>query len=202
MATDRDRLTTFFYYLISVTSRLGGVPTDALRNMIDSDEPLPTDTEDDARLACEMASTLSSEFTRLWAALGDVSPPPGPAAPVGVHATLRAAAEMLTRVRRSPGTQTEFDLESMIDRCNLAAMGVAYDGDPAPTPRDVLAGLGWRCVETEAIAGKAHELWSKAGADDAVRLTAWVSSAGVEADSDALLSPTELRAFAAHAESL
>ncbi len=71
-----------------------------------------------------------------------------------------------------------------------------------PDPRDAIASLGWRCVETDVIDGKTHELWSKPSPDDSIQLTAGVSQDGVVGDSDTVLSPTELRAFAALAEAL
>jgi hypothetical protein len=247
MATDHDRLTTFFYLLTRGTDRRDGVSWGHVTRVIDDCLSM------EAAIASDVAEALAREMARRLLGHGGQSSaqagvyPPELSAIVrpwmdenhiavrdierayhlglaigendakagsGSHdltsrQTLRDVADLLASVRAEltadsiPMLNINLrTVDAMIDRCNLAVMGVAYDGNPAPTPRGVLAGLGWRCVETEAIAGKAHELWSKAGADAAVRLTAWVSSAGVEADSDALLSPTELRAFAAHAESL
>jgi hypothetical protein len=422
MATDHDRLTTFFYLLTRGTDRRDGISWGHVTRVIDDclnmEAAIANDVAEgrclvgDPVFASNGAEALAREMARRL--LGPVQ---RGATDSLRCAALRDAAEMLTRVRRSPGTQTEIDLESMIDRCNLAAMGVAYDGEspstiqacrymladacggalnsdsgdahnadawdlarycehirdeqiaivsqlgeifgddaehlgqpygdsfaavqaalgqmrrvadddePAaaliangwadlghgwyhsedgtaasmlqgtvrvtggrdmtgaelralaefadgktagtdlrsvaarwletsheyweayarkhgrgavvwvdsetgalaiytrgeyadqlraaiptegnatvhsllPEPRDVLTGLGWRFVETETIDGKAHELWSKPSACGSLRFTVAVSPDGVEGDSDTLLSPTELRAFAAHAESL
>jgi hypothetical protein len=209
MATDRDRLTTFFYLLTRGTDRRDGLSWGHVTRVIDDSLSMEAAIANDVAegrclvgdpvFASVGAEALAREMARRL--LGPVQ---RGATDSLRCAALRDAAEMLGELRlASPQTVARHAcISEMIDRCNLAAMGVAYDGGPAPTPRDVLAGLGWRCVETEVIAGKPHELWSKPGSDDSVRLTACVSSAGAETDSDVLLSPTELRAFAAHAESL
>ncbi len=54
------------------------------------------------------------------------------------HETLRAVAKMLADLRNESVDRTVARIScisAMIDRCNLAAMGVAYKGDPSP--RDV-----------------------------------------------------------------
>ncbi len=109
MSTDRDRLTKFLYLL--TRSAQGYHAT------IDVNSPLdPALTDPAVGVAREMVAVL----------LGPDEPEQRPAQPD----TLRAAAKLLARLRgmvMSPVIAEE--INAMIDRINLASMGVPYEAD-------------------------------------------------------------------------
>lgn len=103
--------------------------------------------------------------------------------------TLRDAARMLARVRgmvMSPDTAA--DINEMIDRCNLAAMGVATVPETS-APREVLAAYGWTALGDGSS-------WYHS--EDSTAVDTWGGAARVTGERN--MSAEELRAFVALTE--